>query len=332
MRIKNLLILLAGVLLAPAWAQQSKAPETPVEKSDQAPPIIVVVEEVNLQFTVSDGKNHLITDLNKEDFRVSEEKKPQQITAFSRETDVPLRIGLLIDTSNSIRDRFEFEQRASSDFLRALLRQGKDKAFLASFDSMAELVMDFTDDLDKLIPAVQSLRSGGGTALYDAVFYGSRDKLLEEAPPTNNFRRAIVVLSDGEDNQSRHSRLQALEMAERAEVTVYTISTNITGIKMPGDKVLEEFADQTGGRYFRPFSKQDLESAFQQISTDLRSQYSLSYHPTSPRDGKYHDIEVATLKKGLHVRARRGYYATSPPGFLPPESAPANDKNSESNR
>jgi VWFA-related protein len=324
MRIKLLFFLIAGLSLAPVWAQEPKSSEAPAGKEDQGPPIRVFVEEVNLQFTVSDGKNHWITDLNKEDFQVFEEKKPQQITSFSRESDVPLRIGLLIDTSNSIRERFEFEQRASADFLRALLRQGKDKAFLASFDSIAELVMDFTDDLDKLIPAVQSLRSGGGTALYDAVFYGSRDKLLEEAPPTSNVRRAIVVLSDGEDNQSRHSRLQALEMAERAEVTIYTISTNIRGVKMPGDKVLEEFADQTGGRYFQPFSKQDLETAFQQINTDLRSQYSLSYHPTSPRDGKYHDIEVATLKKGFRVRARRGYYATSPPGFIPPESAPAN--------
>ncbi len=286
----------------------------------------MVVEEVNLQLTVSDGKNHLVTDLNKEEFQVFEEKKPQQITAFSRETDVPLRIGLLIDTSNSIRDRFDFEQRASSDFLRSLLRVGKDKAFLASFDSIAELVLDFTDDLDKLIPAVQSLRPGGGTALYDAVFFGSRDKLLEEAPPTTNTRRAMVVVSDGEDNQSRHSRLQALEMAERAEVTIYTISTNVRGLKMPGDRVLQEFSDQTGGRYFQPMTKEDLQAAFQQINSDLRSQYTLSYHPTTPRDGRYHDIEVVTLRKGLHVRARRGYYATQPPGLIPPESAPANDK------
>src|SRR5689334_10816935 len=204
MRAKFLTILMAAVLLSPLRAQQDTAAKQDTSgKEDQGPPIRVFVEEVNVQFTVADGKNHLVTDLNKEDFQVLEEKKPQQITSFSRESDLPLRIGLMIDTSNSIRDRFEFEQRASSDFLRALLRVGKDKAFLASFDSIAELVMDFTDDLDKLVPAVQSLRPGGGTALYDAIFGGSRDKMLEEAPPSSNTRRAIVILSDGEDNQSR---------------------------------------------------------------------------------------------------------------------------------
>ena len=321
MRAKFFTILLAAFILAPARAQQA-----PSVREDQGPPIRVFVEEVNVQFTVADSKNHLVTDLNKEDFQVLEEKKSQQITSFSRESDLPLRIGLMIDTSNSIRDRFEFEQHASSDFLRALLRPGKDKAFLASFDSIAELVLDFTDDLDKLVPAIQSLRPGGGTALYDAVFGGSRDKMLEEAPPSTNTRRAMVVVSDGEDNQSRHSRQQALEMAERAEVTIYTISTNIRGVKMPGDKILEEFSDQTGGRYFQPYSKQDLESAFQQINADLRSQYSLSYHPSNPRDGHYHNIEVVTSRKGLRVRSRRGYYATSPPGYVPPELAPSGDK------
>ncbi|MBI2816655.1 MAG: VWA domain-containing protein [Acidobacteria bacterium] len=307
----------------PANAGASDPANPDIVKQEQGPPIKVIVEEVNLQLTVSDGENHLVTDLKKEDFQIFEEKKPQQITSFARETDVPLRIGLMIDTSNSIRDRFEFEQRAASDFLRALLRAGKDKAFLASFDSVAELVVDFTDDLDKLIPAVQSLRSGGGTALYDAVYYGSRDKLLEEAPPTLNVRRAMVVVSDGEDNQSRHSRLQALEMAQRAEVTVYAISTNQRGIKMPGDKVLQEFADQTGGRFFQPATKEDMQAAFQQINADLHSQYTLSYQPSTPRDGRYHDIEVKTVRKGLRVRARRGYYATRPPGLIPPDHTPA---------
>ena len=283
--------------LGSASAQQPSGAQSGGDEpsAQQGPPIRVFVEEVNLQFTVSDGKNHLVTDLNKEDFQVLENKKPQQIASFSRETDVPLRIGLLIDTSNSIRDRFEFEQRSASDFLRALLRPGKDKAFLASFDSMAELVVDFTDNLDRLVGGIQSLRSGGGTALYDAVFYGARDRLLQEAPPTNNVRRAIVVVSDGEDNQSRHSRLQALEMAERAEITIYTISTNVRGVKMPGDKVLEEFSDQTGGRYFQPMTKQDLEIAFQQIGADLRSQYNLAYQPSTPRDGRYHNIEVVKI-------------------------------------
>ena len=327
MRIRLFSILLLAALLLPASAQKTGSEKDAGDKEEpQGPSIRVLVEEVNLQLTVSDGGNHLVTALNKEDFQILEDKKPQSITAFSRESDIPLRIGLLIDTSNSIRDRFEFEQHASAEFFRSLLRPGKDKAFLASFDSIPELVMDFTDDLDKLIPAIESLRSGGGTSLYDAVYFGSRDKLLEEAPPSNNTRRAMVILSDGEDNQSRHSRGQALEMAERAEVTIYTISTNLRGIKLPGDKVLQEFSDRTGGRYFQPLTKEELLTAFQQINADLRSQYSLSYRPTTPRDGRYHSIEVVALRKGLRVRTRRGYYATRPPGLIPKENAPASDK------
>ena len=316
-----LLCLLVGLWGCFAWAQQTPIPQGPAEKEEEIPPIRVLVEEATVPFIVADSKNRFITDLNKEDFQVFEEKRPQEILSFSRETDVPLRIGLLIDTSNSIRDRFVFEQEAAADFLRALLRPGRYKAFLASFDTMAELVQDFTDDLGKLFESIQTLRPGGGTALYDAIYYGARDRLLEEAPPTSDFRRTMVVLSDGEDNQSRFSRLQALEMAQRAEITIYTISTNIRGLRMPGDKVLQEFAEETGGRYFQPFRWEDLNTAFQEIDAELRSQYSISYRPTTPRDGRYHNIEIVPRTKGLRVRARRGYYATQPPGKVPSEDA-----------
>ena len=305
----------------PLFAQQTQTPtqpgqETGVQQSE-GPPIRVVVEEVTVPFIVTDNRNRIITDLNREDFKVFEEKKEQPISAFIQETGVPLRVGLMIDTSNSVRDRFQFEQRAASDFMRSLLRPDRDRAFLASFDSMAELVQDFTGDIDELVSAVESLRPGGGTALYDAVFYGSRDRLLEGAPDLGSYRRAMVVLSDGEDNQSRYSRLQALEVAQRAEVIIYTISTNIRGVKMPGDRVLQQFADETGGRYFQPFNLQDLDTAFEAINMELRSQYSLSYRPSSPRDGKYHEIEIVPQRRGLRVRARKGYFATEPPGFIP---------------
>src|SRR3989304_1572833 len=213
--------LLLAVCALTSSAQQARPPQqAPPDKEGQGPPIRVLVEEVTVPFIVTDNKNRLITNLNQEDFQGIEEKEPQQVSGFARETAVPLSIGLLIDTSNSIRDRFAFEQRAASDFLRALLRQGKDRAFLASFDSMAELVQDFTDDVGKLVDAIESLRPGGGTALYDAIYYGCRDKLLEGAPDLGAYRRAMVVLSDGEDNQSRYSRLQTLEVAQRAEVTI----------------------------------------------------------------------------------------------------------------
>jgi VWFA-related protein len=322
---KSYLFLLSLVLVCGvAMAQESAAPAArPDAEQGEGPPIRVVVEEVTIPFIVTDNRNHLITDLTKDDFEVIEEKQPQPITSFARETDVPLRIGLLVDTSNSIRDRLDFEQRAAADFLRMLLRPGVDKALLGSFDSMAELLQDFTNDLDQLIAAIQIMRAGGGTALYDAVYYASRDRLMVEAPLNSGFRRALVVLSDGEDNQSRFSRLQTLEMARRAEVMIYTISTNIRGTRTNGDKVLEEFSGETGGRFFRPFDWNDLDDAFESINNELRSQYTISFSPTTPRDGQYHEIHIVPKQKGMKVRARRGYFATQPLGSLPPAETPA---------
>jgi VWFA-related protein len=171
------------------------------------------------------------------------------------------------------------------------------------------------------------MRAGGGTALYDAIYYACRDRMMEEAPLTSNVRRALVILSDGEDNQSRFSRLQTLEMARRAEVMIYTISTNVRGTRMPGDKILQEFSAETGGRYFQPFSWDDLDEAFDAINTELRSQYSISFRPTTPRDGRYHEIEIVS-RRGLKVRARRGYFATSPPGQLPSAETPPSGQRS----
>ena len=325
MRSKLLLALTLGTLVTTVVAQQ-QSPAPPAQETPaaaQGPPIRVFVEEVTVPFIVTDSKNRLITNLTRDDFQVLEDKLPQEVTAFAQETDVPLRIGLLVDTSNSIRNRLEFEQRAGAEFLHNALRPGKDKALLGSFDSMAELLQDFTDDIPKLLQAIEVMRAGGGTSLYDAIYYTSRDRMLTEAPLTSNFRRALVVLSDGEDNQSRYSRLQTLEMARRAEVMIYTVSTNITGTKMPGDKTLEQFSEQTGGRYIQPFTWNDLDEAFDSISQELRSQYSVSFRPTTPRDGRYHEIEIVTKAKGVRVRARRGYFATSPPGALPPGEAPA---------
>jgi VWFA-related protein len=318
-----LLCLLLGCGVAAAQ-QPAEPPAGQEPEQGEGPPIRVFVEEVTIPFIVTDSRNRLVTDLTKEDFEVLEQKQPQPITSFARETDVPLRIGLLVDTSNSIRDRLDFEQRAAADFLRMLLRPGVDKALLGSFDSMAELLQDFTDDLDKLIAAIQIMRAGGGTALYDAVYYASRDRLMVEAPLNSGFRRALVVLSDGEDNQSRFSRLQTLEIARRAEVMIYTISTNIRGTRTNGDKVLEEFSGETGGRFFRPFTWDDLDDAFVSINDELRSQYSISFSPTTPRDGQFHEIEIVARQKGLRVRARRGYFATQPLGSLP-SSLPSAD-------
>jgi VWFA-related protein len=287
------------------------------QKNDKAPQqdsrdtrITVDVSRVNMLFTVSDKKGRFVTDLAKDDFQVFETKKPQTIVEFAAETDLPLRLAILIDTSNSIRDRFRFQQEAAIAFIDSTVRPHQDKALVVSFDTAAELVTDLTDDIPALEKAVQSLRPGGGTSLYDAIFFASRDKLMQDQP-LYKFRRAMVILSDGEDNQSRYTRDQALEMAQKADVTVYTISTNISRIPTDGDKVMRYFAAETGGQAFFPFQASDLNQSFENISNELRHQYNIFYRPEPLKaDGLYHTVEIRVKgRKDLLVRCRKGYYA-----------------------
>jgi len=268
------------------------------------------VTRVQLLFTVSDKKGRFVTDLKKEDFEVAESKKPQSIVEFTAESDLPLRLAILIDTSNSIRDRFRFQQEAASDFVNTVIRPHEDAAIVVSFDTAAELVADLTDNTEKLNNAIKSLRPGGGTALYDAIFFACRDKLMQDQP-RHKFRRAMVILSDGEDNQSRYTRDQALEMAHKADVVIYTISTNRTGMEGDGDKIMKYFAEQTGGQVFFPFKAQDLAQSFENIANELRHQYNVLYRPEPLKtDGLYHPVEVKVRgRKDLVVRARHGYYA-----------------------
>jgi VWFA-related protein len=265
---------------------------------------------VQLLFTVSDKRGRFVTDLGKDDFEVFEAKKPQSIVEFSAETDLPLRLAILIDTSSSIRERFRFQQEAATDFVNAVIRRGQDKAVIVSFDTAAELVADLTDDQERLTKAIRELRPGGGTALYDAIFFACRDKLMQDQPRFK-FRRAMVILSDGDDNQSRWTRDQALEMAHKADVVVYSISTNVTRIPTDGDKVLRYFAEQTGGLAFFPFKSQDLAQSFENIANELRHQYNVLYRPEPLRtDGLYHPVDIKVKnRKDLVVRARHGYYA-----------------------
>ena len=190
---------------------------------------------VNILYTVSDKKGRFVTDLSKEDFDIVENKKKQNILEFTAETELPLRLAILVDTSNSIRDRFRFIQEAATDFINTAMRT-QDKGIIVSFDTSAELAADLTADKAILERAVRNLRPGGGTALYDAIFFACRDKLMQDQP-RDKFRRAVVILSDGEDNQSHYTREQALEMAQKADVVVYAISTNISHTAMEGDKI-----------------------------------------------------------------------------------------------
>jgi VWFA-related protein len=279
------------------------------QQSDQGR-ITLDVTRVNMLFTVSDRKGRFITDLTKDDFLIKEGKRPQQILAFVSESDLPLRLAILIDTSNSIRDRFRFEQEAAIQFLTNVMRPRQDKAIVVSFDTSAELVADLTDDLQKLQNSIRDLRPGGGTALYDAVFFACRDKLMQDQP-REKFRRAMVIISDGDDNQSRYSRDQALEMVQKADAVVYAISTNITRGESGGDKVLKYFASETGGIPFFPFKAEDMAQSFENIANELRHQYSMLYRPDPlVTDGLFHAIQISVKdRKNMVVRARKGYYA-----------------------
>jgi Ca-activated chloride channel homolog len=279
--------------------------------SDAVTTFKAVTNEVNVVFTVTDKHGKRITDLKQSDFNVVDDNKPpQEIRSFHAETNLPLQVGLLIDASSSVRDRFKFEQESAIEFLNQTIRPRYDSAFVIGFDVTPEVTQDFTDNTDLLAKGVRELRPGGGTAIYDALYYACRDKLLK-APKATTVRRAIILLSDGEDNQSHVTREEAIEMAQRAEAIVYTISTNVSGTKGPGDRVLERIADATGGRAFFPFQIRDVSNAFAEIQDELRSQYAISYKPADFKaDGHYRTIEiVARDQKNFHVRARRGYYA-----------------------
>ncbi len=284
--------------------------KTPPAEPQDKTRITLDVSRVNMLFTVSDKKGRFVTDLKKEDFEVIEAKKQQSILEFASETDLPLRLAILIDTSNSIRDRFRFQQEAADAFIVNTVRPRQDKAMVVSFDTAAELVTDLTDDVAALQKGVMGLRPGGGTALYDAIYFACREKLMQDQP-LYKFRRAMVLLSDGEDNQSRYTRDQALEMAQKADVTIYTISTNISHITTDGDKVLRYFAAETGGQIFFPFKATDLNQSFENISNELRHQYNIFYRPEPLKaDGLYHSVEMRVKgRKDLLVRCRKGYYA-----------------------
>jgi len=268
------------------------------------------VDEVNVLFIATDKHGKFVRDLNQNDFTILDDHKPPQaIVNFRREVDLPLDLGLLIDVSGSVNSRFDFEQTAATTFLQRAIRAHFDKAFVIGFNSHSQLVQDFTDNVPMLSAGVHKLHSGGGTALYDAVYRACKEKFLKDRPD-HPVRKAIIVVSDGEDNQSEYSRAQAIEMAQRAEVIIYAISTDDSGLVMRGDRVLEQIAEATGGRAFFPFKMKDITHSFAAIEDELRSQYVVSYRPADfDADGRYRSIEISALKKDLQVRARKGYFA-----------------------
>jgi VWFA-related protein len=301
---------------APSASQAVSSPPSKPNNNGTEPvsSFKVSTNEVNVVFTVTDKHGRRITDLKRSDFQVLDDNKPPaQINSFHAETNLPLQVALLIDASNSVRDRFKFEQESAVEFLNQTVRPHYDQALVIGFDATPEVTQDFTDDTVALAHGVRELRPGGGTALYDALYYTCRDKLMKTTT-TGTVRRAVILLSDGEDNLSHVTREEAIEMAQRAEAIVYTISTNVSGTKSAGDKVLERIADATGGRAFFPFQISEVANAFAEIQDELRSQYAISYKPADLKyDGHYRTIEiVANDRKNLRVRSRRGWYSPLP--------------------
>jgi Ca-activated chloride channel family protein len=268
------------------------------------------VNEVNLLFIATDKHGKFVRDLGQADFSILDDHKPPQaILNFRRETDLPLHLGLLVDVSGSVDSRFDFEQDAATSFLQHTVRAGFDKAFIVGFNSHSQMAQDFTDNVPLLQAGIHKLHDGGGTALYDAIYHACKEKFLKDRPD-HPVRKAIILVSDGEDNQSEISRAQAIEMAQRSEVIIYAISTDDSGLVMRGDRVLEQIAEATGGRVFFPFKMKDITHSFAAIEDELRSQYIVSYKPADfDADGRYRTIEISSSKKDLQVRARKGYFA-----------------------
>ena len=294
----------------PRSYQPSYQPSAASDEPDTVLTIHKRVDEVNVLFIATDKHGKFVRDLNQGDFAILDDHKPpESIINFRRETDLPLDLGLLVDVSGSVNSRFDFERDAATSFLQHTLRAGFDKAFVVGFNGQSHLAQDFTDNVQLLSIGVRKLHDGGGTALYDAVYRACKEKFLKDRPD-HPVRKAIVVVSDGEDNQSEISRAQAIEMAQRAEVIIYAISTDDSGLVMRGDKVMEQLAEATGGRAFFPFKMKDITHSFAAIEDELRSQYVVSYKPADfDADGRYRSIEISSFKKDLQVRARKGYFA-----------------------
>lgn len=372
-RWRNICLLLAVVWIVvgtdgPLRSQQAAAPPA------QAPPISVNVKVVNVLASVHNKKGEIVRNLNKDDFELEEDDRPQTIRYFVRETDLPLKLGLLVDTSLSQRRVLGQERDAGGTFLDEVLRPEKDKAFVIHFDREVELLQDLTSSRQKLQAALALLQvprrsdddrgdstdsgqwprgggggrgrggwGGGGTTLYDAIYLASQDIMAKQ-----DGRKALIVLTDGVDRNSKKTLASAIEAAQRADTLVYSIlfadeegygggggyghhggwgGGGMGGMgggmgrhgggyprqqesRPDGKKILERLAKDTGGGFFEISKKHPLDETFSKIQEELRSQYSLGYTPDPPDSGAgYHKITLTTKKKDLIVQARDGYYS-----------------------
>jgi hypothetical protein len=337
----------------PATGQQQGAQQqqgaAQQQQQEQAPELTikVPVQRVNVPFVVIDSKNRYVTDLTRDDFTVYDNGKKMKIDFFLQVATLPLRAGLLLDTSNSIRLQWKPEQEAAIDFVHTLLPdRTRHKAFLMTFDSTRDIVQDFTSDPNDLADAIRKLKPGGGTSLFDAIYHSCWDKLVKETE-AGGVRRVLVLITDGEDDASKYGIDQAIEIARRAQVSIYAISTVSYNQTSPGDAVLERLTEETGGYVVYPWKKppsadfgtgytskhqigdqnaiyevgtgqyagelaKNLAMALLQIHKELTQQYVIGYAPPNPTDGMFHEVKVVPREHDYRVRARRGYFGAPP--------------------
>ena len=278
--------------------------------------ISTVTVNVRLPITVSDSKtSRFVVDLKQQDFEILEDREVQKIESFLSQTELPLDIAVLMDTSNSVKPKLKFEKDAAVSFLQTMLTSRRDRALFATFDSQVELHQDFTNRLDLLTKAIDRVKAQGETRLYDAVYQICEEKMFA----LSGRRRAIVIISDGEDTISEKSLNDAIDIAQRSETVIFVISTKAGGffgvqagtVDRQEDKDIKRLAEDTGGRAFFTAEVIELERSFTRIAIELRSQYILSYSPSNERfDGKFRTIEVRLPNyKNYRIRAKKGYSA-----------------------
>ena len=312
---KIIIAVCAGMALAVAVAlaqgqSATTAAAAAASAADAATQTIrAYANEVDLVFTVTDKNGKFITGLNQSSFGLLDNHMPPEaVLHFYQQTNLPLRVGIMLDTSSSIRQRFQFEQESAITFLLQVLHRN-DRAFVEGFDVQTDVEQGFTNNIDLLSQGIHRLRPGGGTALYDSLYSACKDQMLtlrEEGV----VRKAIVLVSDGDDDFSHALETDAIKECQRAETIVYAISTDVSPSRDKGDKVLRDIAEATGGQAFYPIKSEDVALGFISIEEELRSQYLLEYRPANFKlDGAFRTIYLHANDPRYHVRAHTGYFA-----------------------
>ena len=295
----------------PQQPQPSAAPTQPGQEPTFT--LGVRVNLVDLVFTVTDKKGRFITGLKRENFGLLDDgRPPAAVLSFTQQTNLPLRIGIMLDTSSSIRTRFKFEQDSALDFFLQVLHPA-DRAFVEGFDIAVDMTQDYTNNIDALNQGIRKLRPGGGTALFDNLYKTCHDQMLT-LRDTTDVRKVIILVSDGDDNYSRALESDAIKMCQRAETVVYAISTDTSPTRGHGGDALKTIAEATGGQVFYPVRLEDMAVFFKNIEEELRSQYSLEYRPADFKlDGAFRTIYLQSLDPRYNVRAKKGYFAPKAP-------------------